>query len=79
MLLVKHGMAPEQHGLVSPGITGFNENRATYQRLEERADREIHSSQEPAPAEIYPETEGRFTKEESLQTQYDVLAALDRL
>lgn len=79
MLLVNHGMAPEQHGLASTGLTGFNENRATYQRLEERADSEIRAAAEPAPAEIYPDTEGRFTKEESMQTQYDVLAALDRL
>ena len=79
-LLVEHGMAPEQHGLVSPGITGFNENRSTYQRLEERADAELRSiPEEPAPAVIYPESEGRFTKEESMQTQYDIAAALDRL
>jgi hypothetical protein len=79
-LLVEHGMAPEQHGLVSPGITGFNENRATYQRLEERADAELRATpEEPAPAMLYPESEGRLTKEESLQTQYDIAAALDRL
>ncbi len=78
-LLVEHGMAPEQHGLVSPGITGFNENRATYQRLEERADAELRGREEPAPSVVYPDSEGRFTKEESLQTQYDIAAALDRL
>lgn len=77
-LLVEHGMAPEQHGLASTGLTGFNENRSTYQRLEERAESELRS-REPAPAQVYPESEGRFTKEESLQTQYDIAAALDRL
>lgn len=78
-LLVEHGMAPEQHGLVSTGLTGFNESRATYQRLEERADAELGAREEPAPAQVYPDSEGRYTKEESLLTQYDIAAALDRL
>ena len=77
-LLVEHGVAPEQHGLTSTGLTGFNESRASYERLDARAEQEL-LAQEPAPAEIYPESEGRFTKEESLQTQYDIDNALSRL
>lgn len=82
LLMVEHGVAPEQHGLVSPGLAGFNESRATYERINAKADAELQQQgrpEEPAPAVIYPDSIGRQQKEDSLQTQYDIAQALDRL
>ena len=80
-LMVEHGVAPEQHGLVSPGIAGFNESRATYDRLDTRATAELRSRQsaEPAPAEVFQDSIGRQQKEDSMKTQYDIASAIDRL
>ena len=73
-LMHEHGMAPDQHGLVDPGLAAFNETRQTYERLMEKA-----QAQEPAPAEVYPDSVGKQEKADSLRTQYDETAALSRI
>jgi hypothetical protein len=67
-------MAPDQHGLVDPGLAAFNETRQTYERLMEKA-----QAQEPSPAEVYPDSVGKQEKVDSLRTQYDETAALSRI
>lgn len=73
-LMHEQGMAPDQHGLVDPGLAAFNESRKTYERLLEKA-----IGQEPAPAEVYPDSVGKQEKADSLRTQYDKTAALSRI
>jgi hypothetical protein len=36
-------------------------------------------AQEPAPAEVYPDSVGKQEKADSLRTQYDETAALSRI
>lgn len=76
-LLYEHGMAPEQHGLIDPGLSSLNESRKSYERLLEKA--EAQRSAEPAPAEVYPETLGQQEKADSMMLQYDPSAALRRI
>lgn len=75
-LLREEGMAPDQHGLVDPGLAALNESHKSYERLLEKASRQ---REEPAPAELYPATIGQQEKEDSLRTQYDESAALSRI
>lgn len=74
-LLREHGLAPDQHGLVDPGLAALNESRRSYERLLDKA----QGAPEPAPAEIYPASLGQQEKKDSLRTQYDPAAAIDRL
>ena len=76
-LLHEQGMAPDQHGLVDPGLAALNESRKSFERLLEKAD--AGRTQEPAPAEVYPATIGRQEKADSLLTQYDEMSALSRI
>ena len=76
-LLREHGMAPDQHGLVDPGLSGLNEGRKSLERLMGKA--EATRKPEPAPAQIYPETIGQQEKADSMLTQYDEAAALRRI
>lgn len=76
-LLFEQGMAPEQHGLIDPGLSSLNESRKSYERLLEKA--EAQRSAEPAPAEVYPETLGQQEKADSMMLQYDPAAALRRI
>lgn len=76
-LLFEQGMAPEQHGLIDPGLSSLNESRKSYERLLEKA--EAQRSAEPEPAEVYPETLGQQEKAESMMLQYDPAAALRRI
>ena len=74
-LMHREGMAPDQHGLVDPGLAALNESKKSYERLIEKA----RAQQEPAPAEVYPDTLGQQEKADSLQTQYNPTAALNRI
>lgn len=76
-LLHEQGMAPDQHGLVDPGLAALNESRKSFERLLEKAD--AGRTKEPAPAEVYPDTIGRQEKADSLLTQYDEMSALSRI
>ena len=76
-LMHEHGMAPEQHGLVDPGLSSLNESHASFARLLEKA--EATRRTEPAPAQVYPDTIGKQEKSDSLMTQYDEVAALSRI
>ena len=77
-LLREHGLAPDQHGLVDPGLAGIGKS---LERLSDKAEalRKSLESPEPEPAEIYPSTIGQQEKHDSLLTQYDPAAALSRL
>ena len=75
-LLREEGMAPDQHGLVDPGLAALNESHKSYERLLEKASRQ---REEPAPAELYPATIGQQEKADSMLTQYDESAALSRI
>ncbi len=74
-LMHREGMAPEQHGLVDPGLSALNESKKSYEHLLEKA----RAQQEPAPAEVYPDTLGQQEKADSLRTQYNPTAALNRI
>ena len=76
-LLRRYGLAPDQQGLVDPGLSGFNESKKTYERLAEKA----AASLEEAAPEVYPDTMGAQEKADSyvVSGDYDPLAALDRL
>ena len=76
-LLREQGMAPEQHGLVDPGLAALNESRKSFERLIEKA--EATRRTEPFPAQIYPDTIGQQEKADSMLTQYDEAAALSRI
>lgn len=76
-LMLAQGMAPEQHGLVDPGLAAFNESRKSFERIMEKA--EAQRRAEPLPAEVYPDTIGQQEKADSMLTQYDALAALNRI
>ena len=64
---MEYGIAPEQHGRVTPQIKGLNK------RYEQIADKIVRTGQarvvpsgvEPQPAEVYPETVGERQKKES--------------
>lgn len=77
-LLREHGLAPDQNGLVDPGLAGIGKS---LERLTDKAEaiRRSLESQEPAPAEVYPTTIGQQEKRDSMMTQYDQAAALNRL
>lgn len=77
-LLHREGMAPEQHGLVDPGLSSLNESRKSYERLLEKAEAQRRSD-EPEPAEVYPDTIGQQEKADSMMLQYDPAAALRRI
>lgn len=77
-LLREQGMAPEQHGLVDPGLSSLNESRKSYERLLEKAEAKRLSA-EPEPAEVYPDTIGQQEKADSMMLQYDPAAALRRI
>ena len=74
-LMHREGMAPDQHGLVDPGLSALNESKKSYERLLEKA----MAQHEPAPAAVYPDTIGQQEKADSLQTQYNPAAALNRI
>ena len=74
-LMHQEGMAPEQHGLIDPGLAALNESRKSYECLLEKAE----AGREPAPAEVYPETIGQQEKADSMKLQYDPAAALRRI
>lgn len=76
-LLREHGLAPEQHGLVDPGLSALNESRKSFERLMEKADSTRRP--EPIPAQIYPDSIGQQEKADSMLTQYDEAAALSRI
>ena len=76
-LMHEQGMAPDQHGLIDPGLAAFNESRKSYERLMEKAEQQ--RQEEPAPAEVYPASIGQQEKADSLRTQYDESAALSRI
>ena len=76
-LLREHGLAPDQHGLVDPGLAALNESRKSFERLLDRA--EAGRGTEPLPAQLYPETIGQQEKADSMLTQYDEAAALSRI
>jgi len=77
-LLREHGLAPDQHGLADPGLAGIGKS---LERLSDKAEalRRALESTEPAPAEIYPASIGQQEKADSMLTQYDQAAALNRL
>lgn len=75
-LLHREGMAPEQHGLVEPGLSSLNESKKSYEHLLEKASGQ---REEPEPAEVYPDTLGQQEKADSLRTQYNPTAALNRI
>ena len=76
-LLREHGLAPDQHGLVDPGLAALNESRKSFERLMDKA--EAGRNQEPEPAQIYPSSIGQQEKADSMLTQYDATAALNRI
>lgn len=76
-LLREHGLAPDQNGLVDPGLAALNESRKSFERLLDKA--EATRDNEPVPAEVYPDTIGRQEKADSLLTQYDEISALSRI
>ena len=76
-LLREHGLAPDQHGLVDPGLAALNESRKSFERLMDKA--EAGRNQEPEPAQIYPSSIGQQEKADSMLTQYDEAAALSRI
>ena len=57
---IRHGIAPEQHGLVSPKLQGISSG--TYERI---ADRLESGSAEDMPVEFMPPTIGQLQKEMS--------------
>ena len=77
-LMLEQGMAPEQHGLVDPGLSSLNESRASYARLLEKAEAQRRAD-EPEPAQVYPDSIGKQEKAVSMITQYDEVKALDRI
>jgi len=76
-LLHEQGMAPDQQGLVDPGLSGLNESKKGYERLLEKAAADRRA--EPAPAAVYPASIGLQEKADSLKTQYDPTDALSRI
>ena len=76
-LLREHGLAPDQHGLIDPGLAALNESRKSFERLMDKA--EAGRNQEPEPAQIYPSSIGQQEKADSMLTQYDATAALNRI
>lgn len=76
-LLREHGLAPDQHGLIDPGLAALNESRKSFERLMDKA--EAGRNQEPEPAQLYPDTIGQQEKADSMLTQYDATAALNRI
>lgn len=76
-LLREQGMAPDQQGLVDPGLSGLNESKKSFERLLEKAAERRRS--EPEPAEVYPDSMGKLEKSDSMKTQYDPAAALNRI
>lgn len=74
-MLRKYGLAPEQNGLVDPGLSGLNESKASYERIEAKA----AASLEEALPEVYPDSLGAQEKADSYKTRYDLNKALDRL
>ena len=76
-LLREHGLAPDQHGLIDPGLAALNESRKSFERLMDKA--EAGRNQEPEPAQLYPDTIGQQEKADSMLTQYDAAAALNRI
>ena len=76
-LLREHGLAPDQHGLVDPGLAGIGKS---LERLTDKAEalRRSLETEEPAPAQIYPASIGQQEKADSMLTQYDPAAALSR-
>ena len=76
-LLRGFGLAPDQHGMVDPGLSGLNESKGNFERLMDKA--EATRRTEPVPAQIYPDTIGQQEKADSMLTQYDEAAALSRI
>lgn len=76
-LLREHGLSPDQHGLIDPGLAALNESKSSYEKLLEKA--EALRRAEPVPAQIYPATLGQQEKADSMLTQYDESAALSRI
>jgi hypothetical protein len=76
-LLHEQGMAPDQQGLVDPGLSGLNESKKSFERLLEKAAADRRA--EPAPAAVYPASIGLQEKADSLKTQYDPTDALSRI
>ena len=76
-LMHEQGMAPDQHGLVDPGLAALNESKKSYEKLLEKA--EGLRSGEPLPAQVYPASIGQQEKADSMMTQYDESAALSRI
>ena len=76
-LLREHGLAPDQNGLVDPGLAALNESKKSFEHLLEKS--EAQRRAEPQPAEVYPATVGQQEKADSLLTQYDAIAALNRI
>lgn len=76
-LLREHGLAPDQHGLIDPGLAALNESRKSFERLLDKA--ESSRGTEPSPAQLYPDTIGKQEKADSMLTQYDETAALRRI
>lgn len=76
-LLREHGLAPEQNGLVDPGLAALNESHKSFERLLEKA--AAGRQAEPEPAQVYPDSIGRQEKADSMLTQYDETAALSRI
>lgn len=77
-LLRRYGLAPDQQGLVDPGLSGLNESKKSYERL---ADKAAASLEEAAP-DIYPGSMGAQEKADSYVVpggDYDPMAALDRI
>lgn len=70
---MKYGIAPEQHGLVTPAVQGVT--RGTYERV---ADRLHADSIENKEASVLPSTVGSYNKEVSNIT-FDKVSAYDRM
>lgn len=90
-LMREFGLAPDQHGMVDPGLAGLNESKRNFERLMDKAEAERRSEHfpeatkmmqkrpEPFPAQLYPDTIGQQEKADSMLTQYDEAAALSRI
>jgi hypothetical protein len=72
-LELEHGVAPEQHGLASPGLKGISQKE--FERL---ADSVEPAEPEPQPSKVYPSSTGQAGKALSNMT-YDEISAIDRL
>ena len=76
-LRMKYGVAPEQHGFLTPGLQGMTPKEYEYYAdlvMKER----LKGSDAPEPAEVVPVTVGQQEKELS-NTTFGQLRALDRM